>query len=108
MFWSVEYDDFEQIGLPVGTVTESSPAHRLAYWRFSSDQIKRFNRAQVDIIREYSPGRDVLHNFMGNFVEFNHHDVSKDLDIATWDNYPLGFLTRDNTNDDDQKTFLRT
>ena len=96
VFWSMEYDSFEQIGLPTGTVTESNPAHRLAYWRFSSDQIVRFNRAQTDILRELSPGRDILHNFMGNFVEFDHHAVSADLDIATWDNYPLGFLTRDN------------
>lgn len=108
VFWSMEYDHFEQIGLPVGTVTESNPAHQLAFWRFSSDQITQFNKAQVEILRKLSPGRDVLHNFMGNFVEFDHHDVSTDLDIASWDNYPLGFLTRDNTDPADQTRFLRT
>lgn len=108
VFWSMEYDHFNQIGLPVGTVTESNPAHQLAFWRFSSHQIKQFNKAQVDILRKLSPGRDVLHNFMGNFVEFDHHDVATDLDIATWDNYPLGFLTRDNTDPSDQTRFLRT
>jgi len=108
IFWSMEYDSFDQIGLPTGTVTESNPSHQLAFWRFSSDQIRRFNKAQVDIIKQYSNGVDVLHNFMGNFVEFDHHDVSKDLDIATWDNYPLGFLTRDNTNQKDQERFSRT
>ncbi len=108
VFWSMEYDHFEHIGLPVGTVTESNPAHRLDYWRFSTDQICQFNKAQVDIIRQHAPGRDVLHNFMGNFVEFDHHLVSKDLDIATWDNYPLGFLTRDNQSIDDQQRYLRT
>lgn len=108
VFWSMEYDDFEQIGLPVSTVTESNPAHQIAFWQFSSDQIKRFNKAQVDIIRQHSPGRDVLHNFMGNFVEFDHHLVSEDLDVATWDSYPLGFLTRDNLNKEDQENYLRT
>ena len=108
VFWSMEYDCFEQIELPVGTVTESNPAHQLAFWRFSSDQIKRFNKAQVDIIRSHSPGRDVLHNFMGNFVEFDHHLVSKDLDVATWDNYPLGFLTRDNLSEEHKSRYLRT
>ena len=108
VFWSMEYDAFHQIGLPTGTVTESNPSHQLAFWRFSSDQIRRFNKAQVDILRQYSKGTDVLHNFMGNFVEFDHHDVSQDLDIATWDNYPLGFLTRDNTNQLDQERFSRT
>ena len=108
VFWSMEYDSFEQIGLPTGTVTESNPSHQLAFWRFSSDQIRRFNKAQVDIIRAHAPGRDVLHNFMGNFVEFDHHLVSKDLDIATWDNYPLGFLTRDSLSKADRMRYLRT
>lgn len=108
VFWSMEYDSYDQIGLPTGTVTESNPAHQLAFWRFSSDQIKRFNKAQVDVLRKLSPGKDILHNFMGNFVEFDHHLVSKDLDIATWDNYPLGFLTRDNTDPQDQQRFSRT
>ena len=108
VFWSMEYDSFTQIGLPVGTVTESNPSHQLAYWRFSSRQIQQFNKAQVDIIRTHSPGRDVLHNFMGNFVEFDHHLVSRDLDVATWDNYPLGFLTRDSQNESDKARYLRT
>ena len=108
VFWSMEYDHFRQIGLPVGSVTESNPAHQLAFWRFSSDQIALFNKAQVEILRKLSPGRDILHNFMGNFVEFDHHDVSKDLNIASWDNYPLGFLTRDNADPVDQARFLRT
>lgn len=108
VFWSMEYDCFEQIGLPTGTVTESNPSHQLAFWRFSSHQIRCFNKAQVDILRQYSKNKDVLHNFMGNFVEFDHYDVSQDLDIATWDNYPLGFLTRDNTNQSDQERFSRT
>ncbi len=108
VFWSMEYSNFSEIGLPVGTVTESNPAHRMAFWRFSSTQITSFNKLQVDIIKKHAPGRDVVHNFMGNFVEFDHFEVADDLDVASWDNYPLGFLTRDGTNPEDQKTFLRT
>jgi beta-galactosidase len=29
---------------------------------------------------------------MGFFTAFDHHAVSEDLDAATWDSYPLGFL----------------
>ncbi len=108
VFWSMEYTSFEEIGLPVGTVTESNPAHRLAFWRFSTEQIKTFNKLQVDILREHSPGRDIVHNFMGNFVEFDHFDVADNLDVASWDNYPLGFLTRDGTDAVDQKNYFRT
>jgi len=108
VFWSMEYTDFDQIGAPVGAVTETSPAHRLAYWRYCSEQVSVFDRIQVDIIRAHSPGRDVLHNFMGNFVEFDHHALSRHLDVATWDNYPLGFLTRDGTDPGLQERYLRT
>jgi len=108
VFWSMEYKSFSQIGVPVGTVTEANPAHRLAFWRFSSEQIKSFNKLQVDILKQLSPGRDIVHNFMGNFVEFDHFAVADDLDVASWDNYPLGFLTRDGTDADDQKTYFRT
>jgi beta-galactosidase len=108
VFWSMEYDSFEQIGLPTGTVTECNPAHQLAYWRFSSDQIKRFNRSQIDILRKLSPGRDMIHNYMGNFVDFDHHSVSEDLDVASWDNYPLGFLSRDSLSTTQRQKYLRT
>jgi beta-galactosidase len=91
VFWSQEYRHFDEVDLPAGTVTEATPAHRLDHQRFASDEVVAFNREQVQLLRELSPGRDVVHNFMGFFTEFDHHDVSADLDVATWDSYPLGF-----------------
>ena len=107
-FWSLNYPDFESIEAPAGTVTETSPAHRLAWWRFSSDQVVQFNREQVAILRERSPGRDLMHNYMGNFTAFDHHAVARDLDVAGWDNYPLGFLDRDAATESDRLRWLRT
>jgi beta-galactosidase len=92
VFWSMEYLGFDEIDLPNLTVTEANPAHWLDFRRFSSDQVVRFNRRQVDIIRTHSPGRDVVHNYMGFFTQFDHHAVAADLDVASWDSYPLGFL----------------
>ena len=92
VFWSMEYSSFEDIDLPNLTVTEANPAHHFAFRRFSSDQVKNFNSQQVKIINQFSPNRPVSHNYMGHFVEFDHYKVSKDLDIAAWDSYPLGFL----------------
>ena len=56
-FWSMDYDRFDQIGLPVRTVTEPNPAHVLAFRRFSSDQVVRFNRVQCEEIRRRSAAR---------------------------------------------------
>ena len=61
-------------------------------WRFASDEVARYNRMQVEIIRANSPGRPVAHNFMQLFTEFDHYKVAADLDVATWDSYPLGAL----------------
>ena len=108
VFWSQEYSDFAQIDPPVATVTEANPAHRLDYRRFASDAVRSFNRAQVDLLRSLSPGRPVTHNFMGFFTEFDHHDVSEDLDIASWDSYPLGFTQDFFLSDAEKLRYART
>lgn len=94
VFWAMEYRDFSEIDLPNLTVTEANPSHHLAFRRYSSDQVVSFNRDQTTILRRLSPGRDIVHNFMGAYTEFDHFDVAADLDISSWDSYPLGFLER--------------
>lgn len=91
VFWSMEYDTFDQIDLPNLTVTEPNPSHVLAFRQFSSDQVVAFNRLQVDILRAHSDA-PITHNYMGRTTEFDHFAVGADLDIASWDSYPLGFL----------------
>ncbi len=108
VFWSTEYNSFDAIDPPWYAVTEINPAHRLAYWRFHTNQVRRFNQLQTEILRKLSPGRDLIHNFMGNFVDFDHHEVGKDLDIASWDSYPLGFLERSSASKQHKKKYLRT
>lgn len=92
VFWSMEYRDFEEIDPPHLTVTEANPAHVLDFRRFSSDQVCGFNAEQLELLRQHSPGRDITHNFMGFYTAFDHHALGGDLDVSTWDSYPLGFL----------------
>jgi len=94
VFWSMEVSSFDEVVLPNLTVTEPNPAHVLDFRRFASDQVAAFNRMQTDILRKHAPGRDLIHNFMGRYTGFDHFDVATDLDIASWDSYPLGFLER--------------
>jgi len=106
-FWSMDYQRFDQIGLPVRTVTEPNPAHVLAFRRFSSDQVVRFNRVQCDEIRKRS-GAPIVHNFMGRMTGFDHHALSADLDFVAWDSYPLGFLLdRAGASQAEKERFLR-
>ncbi len=92
VFWSMEYRDFREVGLPNLTVTEPNPAHVMDFRRFASDEVASFNRLQVEIIRKHSPA-PIAHNYMGAVTEFDHFKVGADLDIASWDSYPLGFLS---------------
>ncbi|WP_299141319.1 beta-galactosidase [uncultured Tateyamaria sp.] len=107
VFWSMDYDDFDQIGLPNLTVTEVNPAHAHAFRRFASDQVVAFNRAQVDILRAHSDA-PIAHNYMGRITDFDHFKVGADLDIASWDSYPLGFLEdRSGAGDAHQRAYAR-
>lgn len=107
VFWSMEYRAFAEVDPPHLTVTEANPAHWLDYRRFASDQVASFNREQVEIIRAASPGKDITHNFMGFFTEFDHYDVGRDIDVATWDSYPLGFLEQFWFSAEEKQAYLR-
>ncbi len=91
VFWSMEYASFDEITLPNLMVTESNPAHVMAYRRFASDEVVSFNRLQTDILRKHSTA-PIAHNYMGQVTDFDHFATGADLDIAAWDAYPLGFL----------------
>lgn len=107
VFWSQEYRDFDEVDPPDLTVTEANPSHRLDYNRFASDEVASFNRFQVEIIRRHSPGREITHNFMGFYTEFDHFAVGRDLDLASWDSYPLGFLEQFWFSEDEKQRYLR-
>ena len=91
VFWSVEYQNFSAIELPVGAVTETNPAHRLAYRRFSSAQVVNFHDRMVEVIRSHAPGKFVTHNFIPMVdTGVDNFALAAPLDFASYDNYPLG------------------
>ncbi len=108
VFWSTVYSDFDQIGLPNGLVAMPNPTHSLDFARYSSDRVRLFNRTQVDILRQFSPGRDITHNFMAGSFEFDHHAVGADLDIVGFDSYPLGNMLGSTLTDEEKHRYLRT
>jgi beta-galactosidase len=107
VFWSMEYQNFEQLDLPNQTVTEPNPAHVMDFRRFSSDQVARFNRAQSMALRK-TTDLPLIHNYMGRITEFDHFKTGQDLDIASWDSYPLGFLEdRSDQGEDFKHRYMR-
>lgn len=107
VFWSQEYSCFSQILPPMNTVTEANPSQALDWRRFCSDQICSFNWQQAEIIRKLSPGRQITHNFIGDFTSFDHQNLCRSLDIASWDSYPIGFLSEGDKSRSEKNRWLR-
>lgn len=107
-FWSMEVTDFEQVTLPVLAVTETNPAAKLDFWRFHSQQVAAYDAMQCEILRAHSPGRWITHNFMGFFNDFDHFAVGDNLDLASWDSYPIGFVERFPFSEAEKNRWART
>jgi beta-galactosidase len=93
VFWSMEYDSFDQIDLPFFTVCETNPAHRLAFRRFASDQVVRFHDVMIAAIRAHA-GKEqwVTHNIIPPATTgVDNAALTQGLDFVSYDNYPLGF-----------------
>ncbi|WP_417583324.1 beta-galactosidase [Pelagibacterium sp.] len=106
-FWSMHYNSFAEIDLPNMLVEEPTPTHLVDYYRFASDEVHSFNKLQVDIVRAHAPGRLVTHNFMSHNTDFDHWTVGADLDVASWDSYPMGGLLNGRLSEDEKQKYLR-
>lgn len=89
-FWGQRYGSWDEIDLPNLTVGGPNPAHVLDFYRFSSDLVAEFLHEHAAIIRAYSPGRWVTHNFMRACDQFDHYQAAEALDFVSWDSYPTG------------------
>ncbi len=108
VFWSMEYDSFDEVPLPLHAIAEAAPGARLDYARFASDMVLEYHRRQVAEIRPRSPGRPITHNAMLFFGDLDAHALGRDLDAITWDNYPLGMLELSPLPDNVKARFART
>lgn len=91
-FWSMDYGAFADIDLPVQTVCEPNPAHRLAWRRFASDQVAAYHQAQVDLLRAHAdPRQFITHNFIPYLsTGVDNFDICAGTDFCSYDSYPLG------------------
>lgn len=112
VFWSMEYDGFDQIELPFFTVCETNPAHRLAYRRFASEQVVHFHDVMISAIRRHAgPDQWVTHNIIPPATTgVDNAALTQALDFVSYDNYPLGFSDQlmAKASAEEWKPFMRT
>jgi beta-galactosidase len=86
-FWGETYGDWAHIPIPRLSSAERNPSQMIDFFRFSSDVWRNYHNGQIDLLRRFSPGRFVTHNFMGFFSQLNTYEMAERLDFASWDNY---------------------
>lgn len=98
IFWSQEYDGFDQIGLPVNTIEPDAmpairayyenPSLRLAYERFCSESQHAFQNVQRDALKAHTD-KPVTTNGTGVATNsIDYYQSFADLDVYAFDAYP--------------------
>lgn len=90
-FWSQQYNSFDEIPIPAETITTHNPSLRLDWERFRSESIVKFADFQAGILREIIPNVCIIHDFPGGGLgkHADYSAVSKCLDVAAYNNYPV-------------------
>lgn len=92
IFWGQTYNNFEEIPLPINTITTHNPSMQLDHARFRSYIINKYAVKMIDIVNEYKrENQKVTHNFFGGFFNraFDQNVMSEELDVVSYDNYPV-------------------
>ena len=90
-FWSMVYQNFDQIDIPnpQELVADPSPHALLDLNRWFADEAADYLRMQTGILRQYGADQWITTNFMAMHGEVDPTRSAKDLDAFTWTHYPV-------------------
>ncbi|MCK8060070.1 MULTISPECIES: beta-galactosidase [unclassified Fusibacter] len=92
VFWGQTYNDFEEIPMPLATITTHNPVLKLDWARFRSHSVNAFAKAHIDAItRKKGDHQQITHNYFGGYFDrrYDQNELSKHLDVVAFDNYPV-------------------
>ena len=87
-FWSHDYTDWEQIESPAPQGENAVQALALDWKRFVSDRHIDFLKFERDTVKEIAPNAKFTVNMMYRFDGIDYFKMAKEIDVASWDNYP--------------------
>lgn len=88
-FWSHTYTSWEQINPPSPRGESKINGLSLDWKRFVSYQIIDFIKMERDAVKAVNPEIPVTTNIMNFYDGINYFKVGPELDIISWDSYPL-------------------
>lgn len=87
-FWSHDYTNWEQIESPAPHGENAVQALALDWKRFVSDRHIDFLKFERDTVKEIAPNAKFTVNMMYRFDGIDYFKMAKEIDVASWDNYP--------------------
>ena len=87
-FWSHDYTAWEQIESPAPQGENAVQGLALDWKRFVSDRHIDFLKFERDTVKEFAPVAKFTVNMMYRFDGIDYFKMSKEIDVASWDNYP--------------------
>ena len=87
-FWSHDYTAWEQIESPAPQGENAVQALALDWKRFVSDRHIEFLKFERDIVKDVAPDAKFTANMMYRFDGIDYFKMAKEIDVASWDNYP--------------------
>ena len=88
-FWSQTYNDFSQIEPPYLNGEFSVMGLNLEWKRFTTWNTTDYMKSEIDIIRKRTPNIPITTNFMQLFPGLDYRVMAKELDVISWDSYPV-------------------
>nr|WP_300851307.1 beta-galactosidase [uncultured Acetatifactor sp.] len=88
-FWSHRYNDFEQIEPPFIHGETSVMGLNLEWKRFTTWNTNDFMKAEAAVLHSVTPGIPVTANLMRMFGGLDYRKMAPDMDVVSWDNYPI-------------------
>ena len=88
-FWSHTYTDWEQIHAPVPYGEMSTHGLNIDWRRFATSQTADFIAMERDAVKAENPDLPVTANLMYYFNDYDYTKLAREIDIVSWDSYPL-------------------
>ena len=87
-FWSHKYNNFEQIDPPSPLGENCVHGHNLDWKRFITYITCDFLDNEARTLKKIAPHIPVTTNLMGTYTGLNYWELTKHIDVVSWDSYP--------------------
>lgn len=88
-FWSHTYTSFEQVESPSTLGDSGLHGLSLDWMRFVTAQTTDFMCEEIRALRQAGATQPVTTNFMEDYIGLNYYELAREIDVVSWDSYPL-------------------